>query len=441
MLLFLLHTFGNFLAELGLYRFFGVIDQLQFRALAAAGLSFAIVLVFGRRTIAWLARKKIGDAGLSDAEALQRVAGSKANTPTMGGILIVGAMLASLLLLADLSNPYIRLALVAMLWLTALGGADDWLKLTSARRGSKSRQGLYAWEKLVFQLGLGLLIGWFTFNYGTTAIPPGAPHVLNLPLQKTYVTPAVDPTVPPPITLPDAQPPSQPKSVPAARPAEARVPPDASSEAELTARATSRAVSLNPAVVVLGRAAFVLIAILLVAGLSNAANITDGMDGLAAGISGILCAGLFILALVAGTLESARSLLVPYVPGADELQVLAGAMGGACLGFLWWNCAPARVFMGDTGSLTLGGLIGFVAIVTRQEIVVLVMSGVFLAEIASVVLQVGYFKSTGGKRIFRCAPYHHHLHLLGWTESQIVARAWIVSVILVILALASIKVR
>jgi phospho-N-acetylmuramoyl-pentapeptide-transferase len=439
MLLWILHDIlGNWLASVGLYRLFGVLDQLQFRALAAAGLAFAIVIVFGKRTIAWLARQKIGDAGMSDAEALKRVAGSKANTPTMGGVLIVGAIALSVLLLADLGNSYVRLALVVMIWLTLVGGADDWLKLTSARRGIKSRQGLYAWEKLVFQLGLGLLVGWFTFNYGIGAESPAAPHALNVPFQKTYVLstePALPALVPPDSAPTTTQTPKAPTAPAVTEGAEAAAVQAAESQPRV-----ARTV-LNDGVVILGRALFVVIAMLMVAGLSNAANITDGMDGLAAGVSSIIALGLFVLTMVAGIFENARFLLVPYVPGAAELSVVAGAMGGACLGFLWWNCSPAAVFMGDTGSLSLGGLVGYIAVVTRQEIIVLVMCGVFLLEIASVILQVGFFKATGGKRIFRCAPYHHHLHLLGWTEQQIVARAWIVSVLLVLLALASIKVR
>jgi phospho-N-acetylmuramoyl-pentapeptide-transferase len=175
--------------------------------------------------------------------------------------------------------------------------------------------------------------------------------------------------------------------------------------------------------------------------MSNAVNITDGMDGLAAGTSAAVSLGLLILAVIAGSQDQAQRLLVPYIPFSDELGVLAGAMLGACLGFLWWNCSPAQVFMGDTGSLCLGGLIGYVAVVVRQEILVLAMCGIFLLEIGSVVLQVGYFKATRGSRLLRCAPIHHHFHLGGWTEQQVVVRSWIVAVILVVVALASIKVR
>jgi len=186
---------------------------------------------------------------------------------------------------------------------------------------------------------------------------------------------------------------------------------------------------------------FLFVSILLIAGVSNAVNITDGMDGLASGVSVVVSLGLLVLALIAGSEQISKYLYVPHIVYADELAVMGGAMAGACLGFLWWNCSPAQVFMGDTGSLALGGLIAYIALVTRQELVVLLMCGVFLAEIASVVLQVGYFRYTGGKRIFRCAPYHHHLHLGGWTEQQVVARLWIVSIILSVIALASLKIR
>ncbi|MDX2147893.1 MAG: phospho-N-acetylmuramoyl-pentapeptide-transferase [Planctomycetota bacterium] len=460
MLLWLLHTLGPWLADHGLYRYFGVLDQIQFRALGAAGLAFAVVIALGRRTIAFLARMKIGDAGLSDAEALRRVTASKANTPTMGGVLIVGAIALSVLVLGDLASSYVHLGLVVMLWLAAVGAADDWLKLTSARRGSRSRQGLYAWEKLVFQLGIGLLAGWFAFNYGSAAASPAMPHALNLPFQKTYVlVPPEQAALGPSAAFPAqpgalaTTPPATPQtasaspapSAPAA--ADSQAQPSASPSADpspaQTAQAliSGRVLDENPAVWILSRGAFVLLAMLVITGLSNACNITDGMDGLAGGISGIVATGLVVLALVAGDIDSAGFLLVPFVPGAEELSVMVGAMVGACLGFLWWNASPAQVFMGDTGALSLGGLIGYVSVVVRQEVVVLLLCGVFLLEIASVILQVGCFKLTGGKRIFRVAPLHHHFHLGGWTEQQVVTRAWIVSVLLMLMALASLKLR
>ncbi|MCC7390466.1 MAG: phospho-N-acetylmuramoyl-pentapeptide-transferase [Phycisphaerales bacterium] len=368
----------------------GVLDQIEFRALAAAGLAFAVVLLSGKRVIAMLRHLKIGDSGLTDAESLRAVSGGKANTPTMGGVLIAGAIFLATFLLADLSERWVQLGLIVLVWMAAVGAADDWLKMTAARRGG-SRQGLHAWEKLVFQLGVGAIVGYFGYRAGFSNAPVSFAHVLNLPFQKTY-------------------------------------------ESALS-------IHLGPGVIELSMLAYVVISILMVAGMSNAVNITDGMDGLASGVSAVVALGLVVLTLIAGNQSWAQTLLVPSVAGSGELAVLAGATGGACLGFLWFNCSPAQVFMGDTGSLCLGGLIGYTALVVRQEIVVLVMCGVFLAEIGSVVIQVGYFKATKGKRVFRCAPYHHHLHLGGWNEQQVVSRLWIISVILMVAALASIKLR
>ncbi|MEZ6241944.1 MAG: phospho-N-acetylmuramoyl-pentapeptide-transferase [Phycisphaerales bacterium] len=387
MLYLLLDLTRDWLVDHGLYFAFRLLDEVQFRALAAAGLSFLLVVALGRRAIRLLVSMKIGDSGSTDAEALRAHAASKANVPTMGGALVCGAILVSMLLLADLSTSYVQLGLITLVWLAALGGADDWLKLTAARRGA-GRQGLLAWEKLVFQLGLGLIIGIFAYRAGGEA--HSVAHAINLPFQKTYAS-------------------------------------------------VSGVVSES--LIYLPRWAYVLIAVVLITGMSNAVNITDGMDGLATGTAVSVSLGLMALTLIAGSASVATYLYVPHIPYASELAVLAGAMAGACLGFLWWNCSPAQVFMGDTGSLPIGGLIAYIAIVVRQELVVLLMCGVFLAEIASVVLQVGYFRATGGKRIFRCAPWHHHLHLGGWTEQQVVARLWIVAIILGVLALATLKIR
>ncbi|MGH7131810.1 MAG: phospho-N-acetylmuramoyl-pentapeptide-transferase [Phycisphaerales bacterium] len=366
-----------------------LLDQIVFRALAAAVLSFVLVLLFGRPLIAWLRRKKIGDTGLADTAHLAQVAKSKAATPTMGGILIVGSVCVSTLLLADVSNFYVLLGLVVALWLAVLGGVDDWLKLTAASRPGASRQGLFAWEKLVFQLGLGVIAGWFIYHHANPQVSPNLAHVLNLPFQRTYAKPG----------------------------------------------------EVEEGLIYLSQAAFIVLAVMMLTGMSNAVNITDGMDGLAAGITSAVSLGLMIVALVAGKQSWAQYLLVPYVPDSGELAVMAAAMLGACLGFLWFNCAPAQVFMGDTGALALGGILAYIAVVTRQELVLLFMSVMFLIEIGSVTLQVGYFKATGGRRIFKVAPYHHHLHMCGWQEGQVVVRFWIVSVLLVVLGLASIKVR
>ncbi len=180
---------------------------------------------------------------------------------------------------------------------------------------------------------------------------------------------------------------------------------------------------------------------LLIAGTSNALNLTDGMDGLAAGSLVVAAFALMALCYIAGTFEAAKYLLFPYVDGSKELMIVTGAMAGACLGFMWFNCAPAQVFMGDTGALPLGGLMAFIAVAIRQEILLLVIGGVFFLELASVVLQVGYFKWTKGRRIFRCSPIHHHFHLAGWSEQQVVTRFWVMAVVFAMAALVSIKLR
>ncbi len=394
MIYLLFRALHSFLDRLGLDPLLGLMNQVQFRALLALGLSFAIVILLGKRTIRFLIGLKIGDTGESDAEMLRAHAKSKANVPTMGGILICGAIFTSTLLLADISMPQVILGLFVLVWLAGVGGADDWLKLTASRRGT-GRQGLKAWEKLVFQLGIGLIVGYFAYRYSHASVGPSVGHVLNLPFQRTLI------------------------------PGEW---------------------VLNPGLVYLSLPFFVVFATLMVAGLSNAVNITDGMDGLAGGISGVVSFALLVLALIAGSDKWAQYLLVPHITGADELAVLAGAMAGGCLGFLWWNAAPAQVFMGDTGSLALGGLIGYIAVVTRQEFVVLLMCGVFLLEIFSVMLQVGWFKYTRirtgtGRRIFRVAPYHHHLHMGGWAENQVVVRLWILAILLCVVALTTLKLR
>lgn len=386
MLYLLLRSLTDWLNRMDLYPLFRLLDQLEFRALAAALVSFTIVLALGRRTIGWLLRMKIGDAGLTDSAALSSQAASKANTPTMGGILLVGAIAASTLLLADISRFYVQAGLIVLLCYAAVGASDDWLKLTAKRRGSGGRQGLYAWEKLVFQLGLSALVVYFCSRQDASPLAT----VLNLPFQRSYV-------------------------------------PGSGGTAE-------------EGLVMLPTWLFVIIGAMFITGMSNAANITDGMDGLAAGASGIVAIGVVVLAFIASG-AAAYQLLVPRIDGSGELAVMGGAMAGACLGFLWWNCSPARVFMGDTGSLALGALIGYIAVVIRQEILILLMCIVLVAEIGSVILQVGYFKWTGGKRIFKCAPFHHHLHLSLWNETQIVTRFWIVTILAVVLALASIRVR
>lgn len=379
--------------------FFRLFANSEFRAVLAVVLAFSFVVALGPRTIRWLLMQKVGDNPEFHHKDLNKLMKGKTNTPTMGGILIAGAILFCTALLADVfGNFYVQMALICMVYLTAVGFADDWLKLTSARRKPGSRQGLYSWEKLLFQFGLATLLGIFIHHYGYNKIYETyeyfkeMSHALTLPFIKTWEK-------------------------------------DASG-------------AWAPAnLIILPRVAFVLLAIMVIAGSSNAVNLTDGMDGLVSGIMAIVALALGVLAWIVGQELIAKALLLPHIPFSDELAVVAGAMVGACLGFLWFNCSPAQAFMGDTGSLPLGGLAGYIAVVTRQEFLFLIIGGVFVMEALSVMMQVGYFKYTGGKRIFRCAPIHYHFHLAGWTEQQVVVRFWLITAILAAAALATIKLR
>lgn len=386
------------LSPLNLFRW------VEFRAVLAIILSFTLVLAFGKRVIRWLLKQKIGDNPEFYNKDLNQLMKQKANTPTMGGVLIVGSIFITVVLLANLSSFYVVLALVCMLWLHVVGLFDDWLKLTSARRKPGSREGLYSWEKLLFQVGLALLLGIFTYFWGVQKFYQGVEspellqmsRALNLPFLKSWIM--VEGTWQP-----------------------------------------------SPSLIVLGSWVFVGLTIIVVTGASNAVNLTDGMDGLAGGVMVIVAFAFMVLALIAGYDHEgfvlAKYLLVPHIPFSDELAIVAGAMMGACLGFLWFNCNPAQVFMGDSGSLALGGLIGFIAIVIRQEFLLVIIGGIFVMEALSVIVQVGYFKATKGKRIFKCAPIHHHFHLSGWTEQQVVVRFWLITALLAAVALATIKVR
>lgn len=382
-------------------------ESALFRAAMAILLAFLVVWALAPRVIRILVKLKIGDQAEFDHEALNRLTQGKRNTPTMGGVLIVLGICVATLLLANLRNFYVALALFCVLWLAILGGVDDWLKLTADRRAG-TRDGLKLWEKLIFQIALGALLAIFVLRTGKANTEqdrfnnldaPYAPYynVLSIPFYKgTRFGPYYD--------------------------ADGR--------------------SFGPFYgVPLITPLFALLAIVVIAGTSNAVNLTDGMDGLASGCM-VLTASVFLaLATIVGSPELSSRLLFYYVSGAGELAVVCGAAVGACLGFLWYNAYPAQVFMGDTGSLPLGGLIGLVAIVTRLELMLILVGGIFVIEAASVLIQIIYYKRTGGKRFFRCAPLHHHFHLGGWSETQVVMRFWLIAAISAAFALATIKLR
>lgn len=407
MLYHLIDIFRDALSGSALTRALMVFSWVEFRAVMAVIVSFTLVVAAGPRVIRWLITQKIGDQPEFHHQALNELTKHKSHVPTMGGVLITSSIFITTLLLADLSSFYVNMAMVCLVMFCAVGVADDWLKLTAqqrkgASRNGVTRHGLRSWEKFLFQIGIAMLLGIFVYRYGTWKFDvineyAEMSRALNIPGLKTWV------------------------------------------------RDTTGGFTPHPKLVVLGAGAFVGLSILMIAGFSNAVNLTDGMDGLASGITVIVAFAMMLLCIIAGYQHEdfvlAKYLLVPYIPFSDELAIVAGAMVGACLGFLWFNCHPAQVFMGDTGSLPLGGLLGYLAVVTRQEFLLLVVGGVFVLEAFSVALQVGYFKATKGKRIFRCAPIHHHFHLGGWTEQQVVVRAWVVTALLAALALATVKLR
>jgi phospho-N-acetylmuramoyl-pentapeptide-transferase len=361
--------------------FLRVFTFVTFQSTVSILLGFVLVVALGPRVIEWLRRQKIGDRPEFDQADLNKLMEGKKGTPTMGGVLIIFSIAITTLLVADLSNFYVRMALVCLVWLGGVGAVDDWLKLTAARRGG-SRQGLTSLEKLLFQIGLAVILSYFTYRYGENI--PQAVH-FYFPFVKNYALP-------------------------------------------------------------LSLGSFVLIGTLVVVGSSNAVNLTDGLDGLASGCMAIVSFAFFTLSLIVGIQELAKYLLLPHIEASGQMAVIAGSMTGACLGFLWFNCNPARVFMGDTGSLALGGLIGYISIVIRQELMLFLVGGIFVAEAVSVMLQVGYFKYTRkrygeGRRIFLMSPLHHHFQRKGWTETQVVVRFWCVGAMLAVMALVTVKLR
>jgi phospho-N-acetylmuramoyl-pentapeptide-transferase len=385
----LLQSMDQWLDSVGLYSFLQVLYQREFRAFTAVVVAFFIVIIFGKPWIRLLVKWKIGDHANFDHAELDALMKSKENTPTMGGVLLIGSVLITTLLFADLFNHYVRLLMMAVILFAILGGIDDYLKLVAGHRKPGSRDGLYRWEKLLFQFGIGLVVALMAWKYSSVN---EAAHSLTLPFMRTY--------------LPGTE-----------------------------------ALTISPHVIILGAGTFIALSIFMVMLMSNAVNITDGLDGLAPGTVMIASFAMMVLCYIAGSAELAGYLLLPHIEGAAEMMVVAGATAGACLGFLWFNCHPAQVFMGDTGSMPLGGLLATIAIVIRQEFLLLVIGGIFIIEIGSSFLQIYYSKFTGGKRIFRCAPIHHHFHRKGWSESQVVTRFWVVAVILAMIALVTIKIR
>lgn len=355
------------------FKIFNVFKYLTFRSICAAATAFLISIIFGNLVIRKLISLKFGQPIRTKEEVhkLFELHGSKKGTPTMGGILIIGSILISVLLWARPDNPFVWLVLFTALFLGAIGFYDDWLKVTK-----KDSKGISSRLKFALQC---LLAGIFTAFFLTNPELSGLAQKLYIPFFK------------------------------------------------------------DPLVVSLGAFTYIFY-LLVIVGTSNAVNLTDGLDGLATGCTATVAATYAALAYLAGNVKAAAYLQIPYVVFSDELAVVCAALLGACLGFLWWNAYPARVFMGDTGSLAIGGMLGAVAICCKQEVLLVIVGGVFVIEALSVILQVASFKLTG-RRIIKMAPIHHHFELSGWKENTVIVRFWIMSLLFALLGLATLKLR
>ncbi len=348
---------------------FNVFKYITFRSAYATVTALLICFLLGGKVIARLRAMQIGEEIREEGPASHQ---KKKGTPTMGGVLVLAAIVLPTLLWADLSNRYVLLALLSTVWMGAIGFIDDYLKVVKKRR-----KGMIGRFKLAGQVSYGLLLGLVLLatshgdpNLTKTAVPfLKSPHLIDW---GWFYVPLV---------------------------------------------------------------------ILVVTGASNAVNLTDGLDGLAIGLSSLAFAAYAVLAYLSGHAAFAQYLNMPHLPLAGELTIYCASVVGAGLGFLWFNAHPAKVFMGDTGSLALGGALGTVAILVKREFLLVVLGGMFVAEAVSVMLQVMYFKRTGGKRLFRMAPLHHHFELSGWSETQVTVRFWIIGILLLLLGMSSIKLQ
>ena len=399
----MLYTLFDFLDRMydlqgaSLFRF------LSFRAALATVISLLIGIVFGRSVIDFLKRKQIGetirDLGLEGQT-------QKAGTPTMGGLIIIGSTLIPVLLFADLTNIYIQLLILSTLWMGIIGFIDDYIK-----KFKNDKDGLKGKFKVLGQVILGGVVGAVLYFH---------PHVT---LKKEVEG----------ILLKDA---------PEIKAVMTNIPFFKNNELDYTDLLTG----IDPSLAHLGWLIFIPVVIFIVTAVSNGANLTDGIDGLAAGSSAIIMLALLVMAWVSGNFLFADYLNIFYLPKVGEVVVFSGAFIGALIGFMWYNTYPAQVFMGDTGSLTIGGVIAVIAIIVRKELLVPVLCGIFFAESLSVMLQVGYFKYSRkkhgtGRRIFLMAPLHHHYQKKGYHESKIVMRFLIVGILLAVLSIVTLKIR
>lgn len=390
---------------------------ITFRAAVAIILSLLISTIFGKRIIRFLQTKQVGET-IRDLGLEGQV--EKAGTPTMGGIIIILATLIPVLLLAKLENIYIILLIVTTVWMGTIGFIDDYIK-----KFKNNKEGLKGRFKVLGQVGLGLIVGLTLFFHQDVTIKE------KLPIEQQKVLQAEDPDISP-SKLFEEETKSTKTTIPFVK----------GNEFDYANLITWISPDLGKYAWVI----FILASIFIITAVSNGANLTDGIDGLAAGTSAIIVLTLGIFAWVSGNIIFSEYLDIMYIPRVEEITIYIAAFVGALIGFLWYNTYPAQVFMGDTGSLTIGGIIAVIAIAVRKEWLIPLLCGIFLAENLSVMMQVSYFKYTKkkfgeGRRIFKMSPLHHHYQKSGYHESKIVTRFWIVGILLAILTIVTLKIR
>ena len=386
----------------------GVFQYISFRAAMALITSLVVSLLFGGRIINFIRNKQIGEQvrelGLQGEE-------SKKGTPTMGGLIIISAIIIPTLLFAQLNNIYVTILLISTVWLGTIGFIDDYIKVYK-----KDKKGLAGRFKILGQVGIGIIVGLIMVFHSDIVVK----EQVSITTENSIVPVADDVTKSAKTTIPFMK----------------------DNEFDYQNLTQWMGYYAGEYWWIL----FILIVVFIITAVSNGANLTDGLDGLATGTSAIIGATLAIFAYVSGNIIAADYLNIMYLPNVGEIVIFMSAFVGACVGFLWYNSYPAQVFMGDTGSLALGGIIAVVAVLIRKELLLPILCGVFLIENLSVVIQVGWFKYTKskygeGRRVFKMSPLHHHYQKLGYHESKIVTRFWIVGIMLAVLTIVTLKLR
>ncbi|MEN8703510.1 MAG: phospho-N-acetylmuramoyl-pentapeptide-transferase [Polaribacter sp.] len=390
----------------------GVFQFITFRAAAAFILSLLISAIYGKRIINFLRKQKVGETVRDFCLDWQK---QKSGTPTMGGVIIILATLIPVILLAKLNNIYIIILLITTIWMGLIGFLDDYIKVFKKDKG-----GLSGKFKVLGQVGLGLIVGsMLYFNDGVTIkeqLPVALQTVQENGKKQVFGE--------------------------AHKSTKTTVPFFKNNELEYAETLSF----LGDGYEKYGWIVFIFISVFIITGISNGANLTDGIDGLAAGSSAIIVITLAVFAWVSGNIIFADYLDVMYIPNSGEMTVFILAFAGALIGFLWYNTYPAQVFMGDTGSLTIGGIIAVIAISIRKELLLPILAGIFVVENLSVIMQVSWFKYTRkkfgeGRRIFKMSPLHHHYQKLSYHESKIVVRFWIVGILLAVFTIVTLKLR